>query len=234
MRFISKRRLPAIIGLLAGTGLLVLAVPHTMAAMLLALSTQRYDYISNPNTSDVTLDELYDTTMDAINWVPTSKAWTRIGYIEMERAKRADTTEGQTDHYLKADSAFTSALTISPMDTYTWTRLTFTRLKTGGVTDGTAVESLRMALLTGPYERNIAVNQISYAISLWSQLTPSEQSDIQEKIRWIDTLEHRDLVALAKRNSSALEITVGAMSTAPTNLFQRFIRDINKPGSNTK
>ena len=229
MRLLSKRRLPAIIGLLAGTGLLVLALPHTMAAMLLALSTQRYDYIDNPNTTDATIDDLYDTTMDAIGWVPTSQAWTRIGYIEMERAKRAATPDGAREDYLKANQAFTNALTISPMDTYSWVRLTFTRLKTGGIADGSAVEALRMSLLTGPYERNIAVTQISYAITLWSQLSPSEQKDIREKIRWIDTLEHRDLVHLAKRDLETIGITVEAMSTAPEKRFTQFIRDINKP-----
>ncbi|WP_417842801.1 hypothetical protein [Thalassospira sp.] len=229
MRFISKRRIPAIIGLLAGTGLLVLAIPHTMASMLLALSTQRYQYINNSDTSDETINRLYDTTMDAIGWVATSDAWTRIGYIEMARARRATTPEDKTDHYLKADNAFTSALTISPMDTFTWARLTFTRLKTGGANDGTAIEALRMSLLTGPYERNIAVNQISYAISLWSQLTAAEQTDIQKKIRWIDRLEHRDLVNLARHNPKAIQVTVAAMATAPNNAFVRFIRDVNKP-----
>ena len=229
MRFISKRRLPAIIGLLAGTGLLVLAIPHTMAAMLLALSTQRYDYINNPNTTDATIDELYDTTMDAIDWVPTSKAWTRIGYLELQRAKRATTPTDKTDHYLKADQAFTQALTISPMDSFTWARLTYTRLKTGGKEDGTAVAALRMSLLTGPYERNIAISQINYAISLWSQLTAAEKDDIRKKIRWIDTLEHRALVNLAKRNLNNIGITVEAMTKAPTKRFSRFIRDINKP-----
>ncbi|OKH87460.1 hypothetical protein LF95_11690 [Thalassospira sp. TSL5-1] len=200
-----------------------------MAAMLLALATQQYTYLANPNTTDATIDDLYETTMDAIDWVPTSTAWTRIGYIEMERAKRATTPERATQHYLLADNAFTTALTISPMDTYTWVRLTFTRLRTGGAADGSAVASLRMSLLTGPYERNIAVNQISYAMTLWSQLTPAEQEDIRGKIRWIDTLEHRDLVNLAKRNLETIRITVEAMSTTQEKQFSRFILDINKP-----
>ncbi|OSQ40490.1 hypothetical protein [Thalassospira mesophila] len=228
MRFISKRRLPAIIGLLAGTGLLVLAIPHTMASMLLALSTRRYEHISNPDTPAATLDDLDTTTRRAIDWVATSAAWTRIGYIELERAKRATTDREQTDHYLKADKAFTTALTISPMDTYTWARLTYTRLKTGGAADGTAVESLRMSLLTGPYERSLAVNQISYAIDLWPQLSENEQHDIEAKIRWIDTLEHRNLVSLAKKDVTTIRVTVGAMVTAPPNRFSRFIKDINK------
>lgn len=227
MRFISKRRLPAIIGLLAGTGLLVLAVPHTMASMLLALSSQRYGYINNPNTTDATLNELDATTRRAIDWVPTSQAWTRLAYIDMARAKRATTDQAKKEHYLAADKAFTNALTLSPMDTFTWARLTFTRLMVGGATNGTAAESLRMSLLTGPYERNLAINQISYAIDLWPQLSPSEQHDIEEKIRWIDTLEHRDLVKLAKKNPTTIRITVGAMVTAPPNRFSRFIKDVN-------
>ncbi|MEQ5776010.1 hypothetical protein J4E05_10800 [Thalassospira sp. NFXS8] len=227
MRFISKRRIPAIIGLLAGTGLLVLAIPHTMASMLLALSTQRYQYINNPDTSDETINQLYDTTMDAIGWVATSDAWTRIGYIEMARARRATTDQIKKDHYLAARNAFAAALALSPMNTFTWARLAYTQLLTGGARDGSAVESLRMSLLTGPYERNLAIKQISYAIELWDQLSQSEQHEIDEKIRWIDTLEHQDLIKLAKKNPTTIRITVGAMATTEPQQFSKFITDIN-------
>lgn len=223
------RRLPACIGLVGAVFLLSLAVPRTISSITYELTTPVFDNRNNPQITD---DQLHDTVNDllyALSWVDNPVTWSRLGYTFIALGSRQTEKPDQLEFYDQAEEAFTNAIKGSPMDPYYWLRLTFTRLLTGGTQDGSAAEALKMSLLTGPYERPIAVDQIDYAARLWDQLDDDQQKTVNDKVRWIVKLEYRDLLERAKTDLVTMQVVIAALAEGDLQMFTRFINELNKP-----
>ncbi|MDG4720112.1 MULTISPECIES: hypothetical protein [Thalassospira] len=222
------RRLPAIIGLVGAVFLLSLAVPRTISSITYELTTPVFDNRNNPQISEEQLLEIKDDLLYAISWVDNPVTWSRLGYVYLALGNRSTAPDQKTLNLEEAENAFTNAVAGSPMDPYYWLRLSYARLLSGGKNDGSAVEALKMSLLTGPYERPIAVEQIQYAALLWDQLDDEQQNIVREKVRWISGLENKKLLTLAKSNIEAMTVILSALADGDLNRFTRFIKALNK------
>ncbi|MAZ34035.1 MAG: hypothetical protein CMO06_12900 [Thalassospira sp.] len=222
------RRLPACIGLVGAAFLIWLAVPRTFASIMLAVSKPAYEQINNPALPLADIAQLKDRLLRVIDWVDEREVQTRLGYVELALASRAENEAERQNHLALAETAFENAIAHSPMDPFSWARLCYIRLQTGGAEDGTAMEALSTSLVTGPYERSLAISQIEYAAILWDQLSEDDQKTIEEKVRWIETLERRDLIALAKQNPKTMTLVIRAMADGDIDRFTRFIVQLNK------
>lgn len=223
------RRLPAFIGLVGAVFLVSLAVPRTISSITYELTTPVFDNRNNPQITDDQLHDTVDELLYALSWVDNPVTWSRLGYTYIALGKRQTDKPEQLDFYDQAEEAFTNALKGSPMDPYYWLRLAFARLLTGGAQDGSAAEALKMSLLTGPYERPIAVDQIDYAAKLWGQLDSDQQKTVNDKVRWIVKLENRDLLERAKTDLITMQVVIAALAEDDLQIFTKFINDLNEP-----
>lgn len=223
------RRLPAIIGLVGAVFLLSLSIPRTISSITYELTTPIFDNRNNPQITENQLHETVGDLLYALSWVDNPVTWSRLGYTYIALGRRQNTKPEQLEFYYQAEDAFTNAIKGSPMDPYYWLRLTFARLLTGGAKDGSAAEALKMSLLTGPYERPIAVDQIHYAALVWDQLDEEQQNTVSEKVRWIVKLEYRDLLEKAKSNIATMQVVVAALANGDIKLFTKFLNALNKP-----
>ncbi|WP_143589628.1 hypothetical protein [Thalassospira mesophila] len=178
--------------------------------------------------TDEDILKLRETLRRVASWVDEREVETRIGNVELVLAARSADESEKENHLSAAENAFENAIAYSPMDPFSWVRLCQIRLKTNGQQDGTAAQALSMSLMTGPYERALAIQQIGFAAILWDQLSEDDQRTVAEKVRWIETLERRDLAALAKRDPRAATLVIRSLAGGDMHRFTRFVAFLNK------
>lgn len=223
------RRLPACIGLVGAVFLLSLAVPRSISSITYELTTPVFENRDNPNITQKQLHNTADDLLRALSWVDNPVTWSRLGYIYAAIGRRQETIPQQLEYFYQAEEAFTNAVKGSPSDPYYWLRLTYTRLLTGGAQDGSAADALKMSLLTGPYEKTLAIDQIYYATSVWDQLDDDQKKSVNDKVRWIAKTNFHALVKKAKSNSPTMQLAITALAEGDIQVFKQFILALNKP-----
>lgn len=227
--FASFRHAVSAIGLLAGVLVLGLAVPRTIAAFQLLPGDPVLESVrSGKAVSREQLQALMESRKDAREWLPSGRIQGDLALARLELARRegygGETGEGYLRDGLQALEA---GLSLSPADPHAWARLAFVRIKNGSAAADVR-RALFLSILTGPYEKRLAISRIQYAILLWDRLAADERSLVLDQISWAERIgKRRALVDMARRHKKADAIIFLAVARDPKRL-RGYLRSLKK------
>ncbi len=230
--FAFPRHPVSVIGFLVGVLLLALAVPRTIAAFQLLPGDPVRDAVRAGHTvSAEDLRALIENRDAALAWLSSPRIQGDLGLAHLDLAQRQGFAgEMGEEHLSDGLRAIKAELTLSPTNPYAWARLAFARIKNGG-SAADVKKALFLSILTGPYEKRLAVSRIQYAILLWHRLAADERSHILDQITWAERRGYRrSLASMAKRHKKADRIIFYAVARDPKRLrgYLRYLQSLKK------
>ena len=90
------------------------------------------------------------------------------------------------------------ALSLSPADTYGWSRLAYIRILTEGLSEA-AAEAFMHSIEAAPYEPRLMISRINMAVLLGNKLTPDIKEQIPQMIRETWVLFPKELAQSAQQ-----------------------------------
>ena len=210
-----------------GVCLVYLSVPRFMSA--LTELSQRSVWEKLVRGEGLTSDQkvgLFSGLEDQINWLPSGDAYYRKARAEIAMAQRASYARQKENWYNRAEQSIEEALLRRPSDPYAWSRLAFLRSNLGGASIGTIV-ALEMSYATGLYEPPLVAERISLGLRMWDKLDESMRTTVKNQIVWLDRLDRKELIMMARQNRAHMKVIVNAMASDLPR-FKTFIKNLNR------
>jgi hypothetical protein len=178
--------------------LIVLAVPRTIAALLTMPSASVLRSLQNQEP--VGIDDL-ETVVRAqrrgLALVGDGRLATDLGLAELLIAERLPADDaGVAARFGNATSALRDGLALAPGNPYAWARLAYAEARQQGWTP-LALSSLRLALLTSPYDPRLLWSRLRLGFLAWPYMTPDDRDIVLQQIRWAFDENARELARLA-------------------------------------
>lgn len=197
----SEQAARSVIAVLAGVialALIVLAVPRTFAALLTlpAASVLR----SLQQQEPVSLEDLERAAAGqrrGLALVGDGRLATDLGLVELLIAERlpADDPAVPT-RFANAIAALKDGLALAPGNPYAWARLAYAEARQQGWTP-LALASLRLALLTSPYDPRLLWSRLRLGFLAWPYMSADDRDIVLQQIRWAFDENPGELARLA-------------------------------------
>ena len=147
------------------------------------------------------LERLIRSREKALAWRETGRLWTdlalaRLMLLERRRVIRADVDLAPVRDALRR------GLMLAPANPYGWTRLAAVESASGAAMDRLAAH-VRMAILTGPYERPLLFARLELALAVWPEASAEDRRRIAGQIRWAWCADRQSVLAAAGRAEAA-------------------------------
>ena len=147
------------------------------------------------------LERLIRSRESALAWRQTGRLWTdlalaRLMLLERRRVIRADVDLPPVREALRR------GLMLAPANPYGWTRLATVESASGAAMDRLAAH-VRMAILTGPYERPLLFARLELALAVWREAAGEDRRRIARQIRWAWCADRQAVLAAAERADAA-------------------------------
>ncbi len=171
--------------LLLAAGILWLAVPRTITAFYLIPGNPVLKKLQE--MKDVGADDLLSlakSRRQAIEWLPTGRAFTDLGLakLEMSRATGFSSEEGNRLLH-EATMALTQGLDRSPANPYAWARYAYTKYITNHGANAESAAAIRNSILAGPLEWRLMLNRIEMSFANWAFFDPEGRKLAEGQLR---------------------------------------------------
>lgn len=144
-------------------------------------------------------------------------AWTVLGAVQLERARRIDPQEAGHAVFLdRGIAALERGLAIAPVQPSAWTILAEALMARHGPSPEVTLP-LRMAFLAGRVGPSLVMRRIEVALTAWPELDPDSRALVAEHIRIAVDQAPADLADLARRRYLLRPIR-GILARDPTRL----------------
>ncbi|MGE5601183.1 MAG: hypothetical protein ACM3X2_06630 [Pseudomonadota bacterium] len=178
------RRAVAIPVALIAIVLLVLGVPRTVGVMLSARAAPVLRKLQEHQP--VQADELM-TLAGAQEagrfWLADGRLRTDLGLAYLLLAEKLPRTDPNANAYLqRAIDALAAGLARAPANPYAWARLAYAEALSKGWSP-LAVSSLRMSLITAPYEPRLLWSRLRMSLLAWPEMSNEDRQLIYQQIR---------------------------------------------------
>ena len=187
----------AVTGIMA-LALIVLALPRTVAALLTIPSAAILRSLQNQETVGVEdLEKVVSGQRRGLSLVADGRLATDLGLAELLIAERlpADDPAVPT-HFTNATNALKQGLALAPGNPYAWARLAYAEARQQGWTP-LALSSLRLALLTSPYDPRLLWSRLRLGFLAWPYMQPDDRDIVLQQIRWAYDENPKELARLA-------------------------------------
>ncbi len=202
--------MPVMLALL-GAGLLALAVPRAVAALVslpggpVLARVQAMEPVG-PEALDI----LIGAEDAALAWVDSGRRRTDRALALLLRARQGDAVR---DKFL-ADSVagLRSGLARAPANSFAWTRLAYAETTLNGPSPASA-SALRMGLITAPHEPRLLMVRLELCLQSWDHFAPADRALVDNQIRaaWRRAPDRViDLVHLTRRATPIYEALRGS------------------------
>jgi hypothetical protein len=224
-----RRLVAAGLGGLLGIGLLVLAVPRTIATLATIPSSVVLARLQNQQpvgTGD--LETVVRAQRRGLAFVDDGRMATDLGLAELLLAERlADDDPAVPGRLASAIATLRQGLAAAPGNPYAWARLAYAEARLHGWTP-LALSSLRLALLTASYEPRLLWSRLRLSFLAWPYMPPSDQDLVGQQIR----LAWQEDPAKLARLSVDLDRTAvvrGVLSRVPSDEaeFERLLKSLS-------
>ncbi len=185
--------------LIFSLGLLYLAVPRTVAALLALSGDSVYRRIeAHEKVSRADLRELVKSRIAVARWVGQPRAWTDMAVAQLLIAFPDDNKNSAPDPAMldQAIQALKDGLARSPTDPNAWARLALAQYYRNGPTADLA-PPLTMSILTGPFKPEFLVIRLDLALRVWSHLPPDSRNLVFQQVRFAWRRYPKETTALA-------------------------------------
>lgn len=192
------RRWVALPALLAGSALLVAAVPRTMASLVSGAGEPIIRHIQNQDeVSAEDLQTIIDAQSSGLFWVHDADLEAKLGLAHLLLAEKLGPQDSVGSIHLEhARQALRSSLGRSPANPYPWTLLAYAEHLQSGSWSEPAVSALRMAILTGPHEPPILWSRLRLGLLAWSALNQEDQEMVLEQVRYAWAQNPKQLIKI--------------------------------------
>lgn len=195
---VAKRWVAVPVLLMAGV-ILVAGLPRTFGAFVSGSGEPILRHIQKQE--DVTLDDL-QTVIDAqsqgLFWTTDASMETKQGLAHLLIAEKLAATDPARDlHIQTARQTLRASLGRSPANPYPWTLLAYAEFLDSGKWSPPAIDALRMATLTGPYEPRILWSRLRLAMKAWDALNTADRDLVLQQIRFAWVEDPKALTQLA-------------------------------------
>lgn len=210
------RRLPAaLIALVAGLALLTLAVPRTIASVVMLPGDPILNAVQGGGeVSEPELKVLMDSRQAALAWIDSGRLWTDLGLARLRLARKAGFRGVEGRGLL--DDAFSSlrhGLALAPANPFAWARLGYVRLLRHGRSQA-AAEALKMSILTGSHLPRLMFSRLRLSLMMWRYFDGEGRDLVKGQVRLAWKASPQKLVRLARRRK-AEKIARRALADVP-------------------
>ena len=220
-----ERAAVAVLSALVGMGLLYLALPRTVAAILMMPGDPVLTRIQKQepvNTGD--LETLIASRERVLSWVSSGRIRTDLGLAQLLLARRTeDATRFDRERALEAIGSLREGLALAPASPHGWARLAYAELVTGGPSPAVA-RALAMSLRTAPFEPRLTRVRVELSLLAWPFLTTPTRGLVGDEIRLAWRQSRSELLEIA-RQSRRDDVVRAALSEDPAALseFERLL-----------
>jgi hypothetical protein len=179
-----QRRIVAIPIAFAAIVLLILGIPRTLGVIASARSEPVLRKLQEhqPVQSDE-LMTLVDAQEAGRFWLADGRLRTDLGLAYLLLGERLPRTDPNANAYLqRAIDALTAGLARAPADPVAWARLAYAQALSKGWSP-LAVSSLRMSLITAPYEPRLLWSRLRMSFLAWPELSRGDRELVFQQIR---------------------------------------------------
>jgi len=193
-----QRRIVAIPVAFAAIVLLTLGIPRTVGVILSARAEPVLRKLQDhqPVQSDE-LMALAGAQEAGRFWLADGRLRTDLGLAYLLLAEKLPRTDPNVNAYLqRAIDALAAGLARAPANPYAWARLAYAEALSKGWSP-LAVSSLRMALITAPYEPRLLWSRLRMSLLAWPQMSREDQQLIFQQIRYAWQADPAELARLS-------------------------------------
>ncbi len=193
--------------LLAGLAfaLFIFSTPALIADFLMLSGNPIHDALlaGEPVSSEDVVSFIQSRERAAL-WHPSNAVYDDLAMGMLERVRRSGfpPTPTLTPELEQVIVWQTSALRLSPADTYGWSRLAYVRIITEGLS-ASAAEALTHSIEAAPYEPRLMITRINMAVLLGDKLAPDMRRQIPQMISAAWKLFPKELVQSAQQGRYA-------------------------------
>jgi hypothetical protein len=209
------RALPVAL-LLAGLGLVALALPRTIAGLRLVPATpvveslRRGERVTEPYLAATT-----EAQAGSLAWAADAQAWADLGLVQWELALRAGLgSEAGQARLATAALATDRALALAPSLGLVWARRAQIELVRNGLTPAFE-DSLALSLATAPFDPTVLWPRLELALIAWPVLSEATRMRVAPQIAAAAIQDPGRLAELALRRF-ALGPVRAALRAAPS------------------
>ncbi len=223
---LTARAAIAALTLVFAAGMLALAWPRTLAAVLMLPGNPSLTRIQQHKpVSAGNLESLISSRERALSWVDAGRVHTDLGLARLLGAREREGAGGQDRERLEAAIAsLREGLALAPASAHAWTRLAYAELIADGPSPAVA-GALGMSLRAAPFEPGLLLVRLELCLLAWPYLTTPTRELVGDQIRlaWRGAKER--LVELA-RHSGGEDIVRAVLSEQRAELaeFEKRLR----------
>ena len=209
--------------LLAGLAFLlfIFAAPALIADFLLLKGNPIHDaLLAGDQVSAEDLTAFIQSRERAALWHPSNTTYDDLAMGMLERTRRSGfpSTPILTPELEQVIAWQTSALRLSPADTYGWSRLAYVRILTEGLSPA-AAEALTYSIEAAPYEPRLMITRINMASLLGNKLASDVREQIPQMIRDAWQLFPKELAQSAQQGHFSASVEA-VLKDSPADLAQ--------------
>ena len=192
-----RRRLVAAPAALVALVLLALAVPRMVGVLLSARSEPVLRKLQDQKP--VQIDELRmlaDAQRSGQLWLADGRLRTDLGLAYLllaEKLPRGDTNAGA--YLQQAIEALKAGLARAPANPYAWARLAYAEALAQGWSP-LAVASLRLAVITAPYEPRLLWSRLRMMFLAWREMSSEDREMVLQQVRYAWKADPAELTQL--------------------------------------
>ncbi len=192
---------------MVGAGLLYLALPRTVAAVLMLPGDPVIVRLQERQAVEpAALEILIRSRRRALAWVRSGRALTDLGLARLVLA-RAAADGGDDGGFDRGEAgaalaALEAGLRLAPANAHAWARLAYARLVVDGPSPALA-RALAMSFRAAPYAPRLVLVRVELALRAWPFLTTPERLPAGDEMRRAWRHHAAALVELARHSGRA-------------------------------
>jgi hypothetical protein len=191
-------KITAATSVIVAAALLILAVPRTISALAMAPAApvlRKLQYFHPIEDGD--LHTLVDFQKRGLVWKDDGRTWTDLGLAQLLTAERLASEDPNYRPLIEtAIASIRNGLALEPANPYPWTRLAYGEALLRGWSP-LALASLRMAVLTAPYEPRLSLARLRLLFLAWPALGEPDRLLVLQQVRFTWKDNPQELVKLA-------------------------------------
>jgi hypothetical protein len=219
-----RQRLVAVPMALIAMVLLVIAVPRTVGVILSARSELVLRKLQDQKPVNMEeLKTLASTQERGQFWLNDGRVRTDLGLAYLLLAEKSPRDDASV-YLQRATDALKAGLARAPANPYAWARLAYAEALSQGWSP-LAVSSLRLAMITAPYERRLLWSRLRMAFLAWWYMSSEDREIVLQQVRAAWNADQEELTRLAIESNQVSLVRVALMQTPQdADIFEELLK----------
>ena len=218
----------AALAFVVGAGLLYLALPRTIAAIVKLPGRPVLARIQDRKPVDAEdLATLITARRGALYWADSGRDHAVLGLAQLLLARGSERASGYDQRVVEdAIGSLRDGLALAPASPHAWARLAYAELVANGPS-ATVATALDMSLRTAPFEPRLLRVRVELSLHAWPYLTAEVRRLVHEQIRQAWRQSRSQLIVIA-RYTGRENVVRRALSEHPADRaeFEQLLRRI--------